>query len=114
MQTLTKEQLNYSVWAEGRTWRAEPENFNGRSIAREQLQARIGVPCFGNMKRPDFMGSFSVTGASEAEALAKARDVEADYRKRIAAGVEQLAMCASCPFNEPCFRLTMAAKQYTN
>ena len=95
-------------------YRAEPENFNGRALARDLLQARLGVACFGQMKRPEFMGSFSVTGTSEAEALAKAQDVEVEYRRRIAAGVEQLVQCATCPYNEPCWRLTMAAKQYTN
>ena len=114
MQNATKEQLKYTVWIDGQTWRAEPEDFNGRQFARRLLRQRLGVDCFGRMKMPEFGGSFSVTGASEEQALAKAKDVEADFRRRVEAGVDQLAMCATCAFNEPCWRLTMAGKQYAN
>ena len=55
-----------------------------------------------------------MTDASEAEVLAKAKDVEADARRRIEAGVDQLAKCATCPYNAVCWRLVMATKSYAS
>src|SRR5690348_11569003 len=115
MQPITKEKTSFTVWADGpRTWRAEPENFNGRQLARQLLIERLGVACFGAMRRPEFFGSFSVNATSEAEVRTKAQDVAAEYRRRIEEGVDQLVKCATCPFSAACYRVTMASKAHAS